>query len=77
MTTSDVGTCDTESVCNLTSDMLRDREAMIRRDILFPGAARRWWTVWPSSLSRAPRCRKRSRTSLRSSASVAAASLGI
>lgn len=34
MTASDVGTCDTESVCNLTSDMLRDREAMIRRDIL-------------------------------------------
>lgn len=34
MTASDPGTCDTERVCNLPSDKLRDREAMIRRDIL-------------------------------------------
>ena len=34
MTASDAGTCDCEQVCNLPSDKLRDRTAMIRRDIL-------------------------------------------
>lgn len=40
MTASDARTCDCEHPCSLPSDQLRDREAMIRRDIL-PQVTRR------------------------------------